>query len=38
VSYPDAAASVFLAVEVLAFMTVWAGMILWAFLSVAGWC
>jgi len=36
VSYPDSSASVFLAVEVLAFMSLWAGMILWAFLSVAG--
>lgn len=36
-SYPDSSASAFLAVEVLAFMALWAGMILFAFLSVAGW-
>ena len=36
-SYPDSSASVFLAVEVLVFMALWAGMILFAFLSVAGW-
>lgn len=36
-SYPDSSASVFLAVETLAFMALWAGMILWAFMSVAGW-
>lgn len=37
-SYADPSSSVFLAVEALTFMALWAGMILWAFLAVAGWC
>lgn len=37
-SYADPSASVFLAVEALAFAALWAGMILWACLAVAGWC